>query len=72
MGQHDEVDFCAVSIARRIAITDSGQECPITDMFDKDGDKTSDEDDAVIIVVQVSSECWAVIDMDEFVDTALN
>jgi hypothetical protein len=72
MAGSPEIDFCAVSIKNRVAITDSGCECPITNMFDEDGDETTEDDEAVVIVVKVSVECWVVVNMDEFEDASLN
>ena len=56
----------AVSVSQQIAILDSGEVAPFTNMFDFDGEETTDPQAAVSAIAQLPSGQWAVILFDEF------
>lgn len=68
----EEVDFCAISISQRIAVTGDGRQYRIVNMFDDAGDETDIADEVVALVVEMRSDLFAVVDMTDFVDAPLN
>jgi hypothetical protein len=60
------VDIIAINRAQRVALTDDGKVCKITDMIDVAGELTDDVEDAVCAVVCVSPTHWATITLADF------
>jgi hypothetical protein len=56
----------AIHRARKVAITDGGQECPFTNLYDREGDEVDDAMDAISAVCQLPSGQWAAIDLTQF------
>jgi LDH2 family malate/lactate/ureidoglycolate dehydrogenase len=50
----------AINLGRRLALTDTGEQLPITDMFDEDGDETDDPDKAVAVIIKAGEDHWIV------------
>jgi hypothetical protein len=50
----------AINLGRRLALTDTGEQLPITDMFDEDGDRTDNPDKVVAVIIKISESAWIV------------
>lgn len=61
-----------VNLRQRLAVTDTDQNCEITNMFDSDGDETTDIDLAVTAVVKLAEDRWETIMMRDFDDVQSN
>jgi hypothetical protein len=60
------MEIVAVNRAERFALTDSGDICPITNLFDAFGDETDDASDAVAAVARIDADHWFTIDLTQF------
>ena len=61
----------AVNRHQRIATTDDGRVCEITNFYDCRGDETDDVDAAIAAVVKISERAWMAIDLRLFTSTPL-
>ena len=60
------LEIACVNRALRVAVTEDGQELPVTNMFDGDGDETDDVDAAVTCVAGPDKDgLWLTIDFAE-------
>ena len=50
----------AINLGKRLALTDDGQQLPITDMYDEDGDQTEDLDRVVAVIIKAGEHSWLV------------
>ncbi len=66
------IDIESVNTKARIAFTDDGQLCEITNLFDADGDETAGADEAVAAVVKLPDGRWAAVDLTAFDPVATN
>lgn len=65
------IEVACINVKQRIAITEDGQELPITHCFDSDGDDC-DSDDAVTVVAGPDRDgLWLRIDMAAFDDVVM-
>lgn len=65
-------EIVAVSRSRRVAITDDGRECSLTNLFDDFGDEIDDVTRAVAAVCQLPDGQWASIDLTQFEAVAVH
>jgi hypothetical protein len=65
-------EITAVNRSARLAVTDTGEVCEITNMFDRDGDETERSDEAVSAVAALPSGQWAAIDLTQFDPVEVN
>jgi hypothetical protein len=66
------VDVVAVNRGQRFVLTDRGDVCPITNMFDAFGDETDDPAEAVTAVAELDADHWLAIDLTQFETVAVN
>jgi len=57
----------AINRRQRLALTDDGQICEITNLFDSEGEETNDYALAVAGVVKISETCWVAVDFALYV-----
>lgn len=62
---HNE-DVVAINRKQRVALLGNGSIVHFTSMFDCDGDKTNNSDEAYRAVAQLPSGTWACISLDQF------
>ena len=66
-------DIVSVNRTARLALTDSGDLCPITGFLDEDGDETEDPAQAVVAVGQLPADGpWFTVDLREFQEVEAN
>jgi hypothetical protein len=56
----------AVCYPLRLVVLDDGTECPITNLFDAEGDETDDIDEATAAVAKIDDDNWLSIDLTQF------
>jgi hypothetical protein len=56
----------AVNCAQRVALTEGGEVCPITNLFDPFGDETDDFEEATSAVAKLDADHWFSIDLTQF------
>jgi hypothetical protein len=62
----DPKEIVGLNLAKRIAICEDGQVCPVTTMLNTFGDETDDVDDAIVLIVKVADEHWTVVNRFDF------
>jgi hypothetical protein len=62
----------AINRDQRLAVTDDGQVCQITNLFDRDGDETDNAEAAVVAVVKLADEEWLTVDLTAFGTAKVN
>jgi len=65
-------DVVAVNRALGFVLTDDGDVCPITNMFDAFGDETDDPAEAVAAVAELDADHWLAIDLTQFETVRVN
>ena len=68
----DPATITVVNLSLRTAWLESGEQFPITNMFDEDGDETDDIDAVVAFVGRLPDGGWVTVDMREFEDASVN
>lgn len=65
-------EIATINLARRIAITEDGQQLPVTDMFDEFGDDCDDIEECVVCVAGPDSTgMWLTIDFRKMEKVAM-
>jgi hypothetical protein len=59
-------DIAMINVWQRIAITEDGQELPVTHCFDSDGDECDPEDAVAVVAGPDRDGRWLQIDMTAF------
>ncbi|HEV7436873.1 MAG TPA: hypothetical protein VGO22_18720 [Pseudorhizobium sp.] len=62
----------AINREQRLAVTDNGEICQITILFDRDGDETDDAGAAVAAVIKLSDNEWLTVDLAAFQTARMN
>ena len=58
--------------AKRFALTDRGEVCQITNLFDAYGDETDDPFEAVAAVAELDASHWFSIDLTQFENASVH
>lgn len=62
----DTREIVAVNRAKRLALTDRGEVCPLTNLFDAYGDETDDPIEAIAAVAKLDADHWFSIDLTQY------
>ena len=64
-------EVAMINVALRIAVMEDGQELPITNAFDEDGDDCNPEDAVACVAGPDRDGMWVSIDLKQFEGVAL-